>query len=80
MGDSSIYILIAFIALGLVAWILIKKKKRHRSLSSLATTAILLNILGIIIGETKIFTYTFGYGLISVGLVLSIIGIVVKTK
>jgi LPXTG-motif cell wall-anchored protein len=76
MSDSTIYVTIAFIALGLVAWVLIRKKKRHRNLSSISTTAILLNIAGIVIGETKIFTHAFGYGLISVGLILSIIGII----
>ncbi len=80
MNDYSVYMIIALIALGLVAWILIKKKKSRRNLSSIATTAILLNIAGIIIGETNLFSNTFGYGLITVGLILSIISILSKEK
>jgi LPXTG-motif cell wall-anchored protein len=80
MKDSTVYIIIALLALAVVGWILIKRKKRHRNLSSIATTAILLNIAGIVVGETKILNFAFGYGLISVGLILSIIGIITGGK
>ncbi len=80
MNDSSIYITIAVVALGLVAWVLIKKKKSRRNLSPIATTAILLNISGIIIGEMQILNRTFGYVVISMGLILSIVGILSQKR
>lgn len=80
MHDSSVYITIAMVALGLVAWILIRKKKSHRNLSPLATTAILLNIAGIIVAETQIVSETFGYSIISMGLLLSMVGILSGKK
>jgi hypothetical protein len=79
-SSSYVYITVAFIALALVALILIRKKKRHRNLSSVATTAVLLNIAGIIVGETEILNYAFGYGFMSVGLILSIVGMLQNKK
>lgn len=78
--NSYVYITVAIVALLLVGWILIRKKKSRRNLSSVSTTAILLNIAGIIVGETQILNYAFGYGLISMGLILSIVGMMQKQK
>lgn len=75
MQDSAVYITIAFTALFIVGWIFLKQKRINERHSLIATTAVLLNIAAIIIGETQFFSTTLGYGLTSAGLVLSIVGI-----
>jgi uncharacterized membrane protein YedE/YeeE len=78
MPDGTIFLIISTIAiLAAVAFLFLIKKGEHRNkLSSLGGLAFALIIAGILFGENRF----IGYGLMAVGVVLSIIDIFVKAK
>jgi uncharacterized membrane protein YedE/YeeE len=78
MPDGTIFLIISTIAiLTAVAFLFLIKKGEHRNkLSSLGGLAFALIIAGILFGENRF----IGYGLMAVGVVLSIIDIFIKAK
>ena len=78
MPDGTIFLIISTIAiLAAVAFLFLIKKGEHRNkLSSLGGLAFALIIAGILFGESRFISY----GLMAVGVVLSIIDIFVKAK
>jgi uncharacterized membrane protein len=78
MPDGTIFLIISTIAiLAAVAFLFLIKKGEHRNkIRSLGGLAFALIIAGILFGENRF----IGYGLMAVGVVLSIIDIFVKAK
>jgi uncharacterized membrane protein YedE/YeeE len=78
MPHGTIFLIISTIAiLTAVAFLFLIKKGEHRNkLSSLGGLAFALIIAGILFGENRF----IGYGLMAVGVVLSIIDIFIKAK
>jgi uncharacterized membrane protein len=78
MESSTVFIVISILALALIVIILftIQQQTRRNKLTPLAGLAFAFVLAGIIFSEEKI----VGYGLIGVGVILSIIDIIKNTK
>jgi len=77
MTSSSIYILIGIIALaGIMAVLVLTRKKMKKPLSPLAGLAFAFIIAGLIFGENRL----IGYSLMGVGVVFAVVDIVKRTK
>jgi hypothetical protein len=78
MPDASIFLFISILAvvIAVVFVFLIRKDDRQNKLSSLAGLAFVLIITGILFGENRF----IGYGLMAVGVVLSLVDIFIKAK
>jgi len=77
MTSSSIYILIGIITLaGIMAVLVLTRKKMKKPLSPLASLAFAFIIAGLIFGENRL----IGYSLMGVGVVFAIIDIIKKLK
>jgi len=77
MTSSQIYILIGIIALaGIMAVLILTRKKMKRPLSPLAGLAFAFIIAGMVFGDSRL----IGYGLMGVGVVLAVVDMVRKLK
>ncbi|MDD5191648.1 MAG: hypothetical protein PHH54_01995 [Candidatus Nanoarchaeia archaeon] len=78
MEASQIYILISIIVLLIIAILVffIKKNRKQKSLTLLASLAFVFIIAGIIFGDSRL----VGYSLIGIGVLLAIIDMVRKLK
>lgn len=77
MDPSQIYVLVGIIALaGIMAVLVLTRKKIRRPLSPLAGLAFAFIIAGMIFGDNR----TIGYSLIGVGIILALIDMIGKLK
>lgn len=78
MDASQIYILIAVLALLIIAILMffVKKSKKKTQISPLAGIAFAFVISGIIFNEDRL----IGYGLMGIGVLLSIVDVFIKKK
>ncbi len=79
MSENQVFIFLAIMALALIAGVLIytrNRRKETKALTPLAGLAFGCIVAGIVFGEER----WLGYGLIGLGVVLSIIDAVIKTK
>ena len=78
MEPSQIYILITIIILLVIAILgfFIRKDKRERRLTPLASIAFIFILAGVFFGDTRI----VGYSLIGIGVLLAIVDIIKKLK
>jgi lipoprotein signal peptidase len=75
---TSIYIAISIIALLIIAALVffVKKNKKQKRLSTLADLSFIFVIAGIVFSDDRL----IGYGLISVGIILAVVDIIMKSK
>ncbi|MBS3088905.1 hypothetical protein J4402_03965 [Candidatus Pacearchaeota archaeon] len=78
MEPSQIYILISILVLLVIAILIffVRKNKKQKPLTILASLAFAFILAGIIFGESRL----VGYSLIGVGVLLAIIDIIKKLK
>ena len=78
MNASTAYIAIAIVTLVVIAILvfLVKKDKREKSLSPLASFAFAFVLAGIVFDENR----WIGYGLMGIGVILAIIDMYKKSK
>ena len=75
---TSIYIAISIIALLIITALVffVKKNKKQKRLSTLADLSFIFVIAGIVFSDDRL----IGYGLISVGIILAVVDIIMKSK
>lgn len=78
MELSQIYVLIGIIALAIIAIVLffVRKDRRGRKLTPLASLSLAFVLAGIIFGDNRL----IGYSLIGIGLILAVIDMIKKIK
>ncbi|MDD5726337.1 MAG: hypothetical protein PHC53_02900 [Patescibacteria group bacterium] len=78
MNPSQIYIAISIIVLALIALLtfLVNKPQKGNKLTPLVGLAFAFIVAGIVFGDDRL----IGYGLIGVGVILSIIDMIIKLK
>ncbi|MCX6773394.1 MAG: hypothetical protein NTY68_00125 [Candidatus Micrarchaeota archaeon] len=78
MDVSQIYIAVAVVALAIIALLVffVKKDKKEKMLTPLAGLAFGFILAGIVFSDDRV----IGYGLIGIGVVLSIIDILIRSK
>lgn len=78
MSMSQIYILISIAALAIIALVIffLRKDKKGKRLTPLASLSLMFVLAGIIFSDNKL----TGYGLIGVGLILALIDIILSLK
>lgn len=79
MSENQVFIFLAIMSLALIAGVLIytrSRRKETKALTPLAGLAFGCIIAGIVFGEER----WLGYGLIGVGVILSIVDAVIKAK
>lgn len=79
MSKNQIFILIAISTLALIAGLLIytrSRRKEKTALTPLSALAFGSIVAGIVLGEER----WLGYGLMGLGVILSIVDVIIKTK
>ncbi len=79
MSENQFFILIAIVVLALIVGVLIftrSRRKETRTLTPLAGLAFGCIMAGILFGEER----WLGYGLMGLGVILSIVDAIIKTK
>jgi len=78
MIASQIYILISIIALAIIAAVLffVRKDKKGKKLTHLASWSLMLILMGIIFGDNRL----IGYSFIGIGVLLAILDMINKSK
>jgi predicted cation transporter len=75
---TPMYIAISIVSLLIIAALVffVKKNKKQKRLSTLADLSFIFVIAGIVFSDDRL----IGYGLISVGIILAVVDIIMKSK
>ena len=76
MTPSQIYVAVMIVTLAIIAFLMGNKNQKTKRLSRTSAVAFGFMLAGIIFGENRL----IGYGLIAIGLILSVVDIYLKSK